>query len=170
MTREMRNRVPIIGLVLVLLGITLLLNHMDVIDIGGWALVWVGVALFGAATVIRSFIYNERHRIFFGTLCFLTGILFFLEKSGFIYGHVAIYFPAFLLIFGFSFFMLFVFNMKDWHLLIPSFIFLGLGAALMMTALGLWYSADVWRVVHSYWPIILILFGAAMLIRRRQSL
>ncbi len=170
MAQQMINRFPIIGLVLVLLGVTLLLDQMQVIDIGGWALVWIGVALYGGATVIRSFIYNERHRVFFGTLCFLTGILFFLRKAGFIYGHVTIYFPAFLLIFGFSFLMLFVFNMKDWHLLIPSFIFLGLGAALMMTALGLWYSADVWRVIHSYWPVILILIGGTMLIRRRRAL
>lgn len=169
MAREMVNRIPIIGFVLVLLGVTLLLNQMDVIDIGGWSLIWIGLALFGGATVIRSFMYNERQRIFFGTFCFLAGILFFLKKAGFIYGNVAIYFPAFLLIFGFSFFMLFVFNMKDWHLLIPAFIFLGLGAAMMMTALGLWYSADVWRAIHSYWPLILILLGVVMLIRRRKA-
>ena len=130
------NRFPIIGLVLVLLGVALLLNQMSIIHIGGWSLVWLGLLLYGAAVVLRSFVSNDRSKVFFGTLCFLTGILFFLRKGGFIHGSFSIYFPAFIIIVGVAFFMLFVFNIKDWHLLIPSLIFLGLGAALMLTHLG----------------------------------
>jgi hypothetical protein len=163
------NRFPIIGLVLVLLGVALLLNQMNVIHIGGIALVWLGLLVYGAAVVIRSFINNDRSKVFFGTLCFLTGILFFIHKAGFISGAFSIYFPAFIIIFGLAFFMLFVFNMKDWHLLIPALIFLALGAALMLTHLGYWYSRDVWRTITSYWPILLIIFGGTMLIRRWKT-
>ena len=163
------NRFPIIGFVLVLLGVALLLNQMSVIHIGGWALVWLGLLVYGAAVVLRSFISNDRSKVFFGTLCFLTGILFFLRKGGFIHGSFSIYFPAFIIIVGLAFFMLFVFNVKDWHLLIPSIIFLGLGAALMLTHLGYWYSRDVWRSIASYWPLILILIGATMLLRRWKT-
>jgi hypothetical protein len=163
------NRFPIIGLVLVLLGVALLLNQMNVIHIGGIALVWLGLLVYGAAVVIRSFINNDRSKVFFGTLCFLTGILFFIHKAGFISGAFSIYFPAFIIIFGLAFFMLFVLNMKDWHLLIPALIFLALGAALMLTHLGYWYSRDVWRTITSYWPILLIIFGGTMLIRRWKT-
>ncbi|HTR81423.1 MAG TPA: hypothetical protein VMM58_07310 [Bacteroidota bacterium] len=163
------NRFPIIGLVLVLLGIALLLNQMDVIHIGGWSLVWLGLLIYGAAVVIRSFINNDRSKVFFGTLCFLSGILFFFRKENIIHGTFSIYFPAFIIIVGLAFFMLFVFNMNDWHLLIPSFIFLGLGAALMLTHLGYWYSRDVWHTVGSYWPLILILVGGTMLVRRWRT-
>ncbi len=163
------RRFPIIGLVLVLLGVALLLNQMDIIHIGGLALVWLGLLIYGAAVVIRSFIDNDRSKVFFGTLCFLVGILFFLRKENIIYGSFSIYFPAFIVIVGLAFFMLFIFNMKDWHLLIPSLIFLGLGAALMLTHLGYWYSRDVWRTVGSYWPLILILIGGTMLVRRWRA-
>lgn len=163
------NRFPIIGLVLVLLGVALLLNQMNVIHIGGMALVWLGLLVYGAAVVIRSFINNDRSKVFFGTLCFLTGILFFILKAGFISGAFSIYFPAFIIIVGLAFFMLFVFNTKDWHLLIPALIFLALGAALMLTHLGYWYSRDVWRTIASYWPILLILIGGTMLIRRWKT-
>jgi hypothetical protein len=163
------NRFPIIGLVLVLLGVALLLDQMNVIHIGGWALVWLGLLVYGAAVVVRSFINNDRSKVFFGTLCFLIGILFFLRKGGFVHGSFSIYFPAFIIIVGLAFFMLFVFNAKDWHLLIPSFIFIGLGAALMLTHLGYWYSRDVWRTIASYWPLILILIGGTMLLRRLKT-
>ena len=163
------NRFPIIGLVLVLLGVALLLNQMSVIHIGGVALIWLGLLVYGAAVVIRAFITNERNKVFFGTLCFLTGILFFLRKLGFIYGAFSLYFPAFIIIVGLSFLMLFVFNTKDWHVLIPSSIFLVLGAALMMTHLGYWYSRDVWKAVASYWPVVLILIGGTMLARRWKT-
>ena len=163
------NRFPIIGLVLLLLGVALLLNQMNVIHIGGMALVWLGLLVYGAAVVIRSFINNDRSKVFFGTLCFLTGILFFMRKMGFISGAFSIYLPAFIIIVGLAFLMLFVFNVKDWHLLIPAFIFLALGAALMLTHLGYWYSRDVWRAIASYWPVLLIIIGGTMLLRRWKT-
>lgn len=163
------NRYPIIGLVLVLLGVALLLNQMNIIHVGGMALVWLGLLVYGAALVIRSFINNDRSKVFFGTLCFLTGMLFSLRKAGLISGAFSIYFPAFIIIVGFAFFMLFVYNPKDWHLLIPSFVFLALGAALMLTHLGYWYSRDVWRAIASYWPVLLIIVGATMLLRRMRT-
>ena len=163
------NRFPIIGFVLVLLGVALLLNQMNVIHIGGIALVWLGLLVYGAALVIRSFINNDRGKVFFGTLCFLTGILFFMRKLGLVNGAFSIYLPAFIIIVGLAFLMLFVFNVKDWHLLIPSVIFLALGAALMLTHLGYWYSHDVWKVIASYWPVLLIIIGGTMLLRRWRT-
>jgi hypothetical protein len=124
---------------------------------------------YGAATVIRSFVVNDRRRVFFGTLCYLTGILFLLKKVEALHGGIELYFPAFLIIFGLSFFMLFVFNIKDWHLLIPAFIFGGLGAALMLTHLGYWYTTDVLHAIGSYWPILLIIMGVSMLLRRQRQ-
>ena len=169
MEQKAFSRFPIIGLVMVLLGVALLLNQMEVIHIGGWALLWLGLFFYGAAVVIRSFINNDRSKVFFGTLCFLAGILFFLRRENFIYGTFSLYFPAFIIIVGLAFLMLFVFNVKDWHLLIPAFIFLALGAALMLTHLGYWYNRDVWRAIGSYWPLILILIGGTMLIRRWRA-
>jgi hypothetical protein len=72
-------------------------------------------------------------------------------------------------IFGFSFLVLFIFNVRDWHLLIPSLLFVGLGAALMLTELKMLYAEQVWHVVKSYWPVALILMGAAMVLRKRTA-
>ncbi len=162
-----KNRVPIIGVVLILVGAVLLLRQMDVITISWNFLIWSGLLLYGAALVIRSLWYNERKKIFWGTMCFLTGVLFLTKEFGFTHTSFSILSPAFLLILGLSFFMLFVFNPKDWHILIPSFIFLGLGITLMMTSLGFWYIEEVGKIISSYWPILLIIIGGTMLLKRR---
>jgi hypothetical protein len=168
MVDHIRKRFPIIGVILIVIGVALLLHEMEVINIGAGTLVWIGVFAYGAATIIRAFIVNERGKIFWGTLCYLTGLLFLLKKFGFLHESFSLYFPAFILIVGLSFFMLFVFNIRDWHLLIPSFIFLAVGAALMLTQMGYWYTRDVWNVIRSYWPVLLILLGGVMILRKRQ--
>jgi hypothetical protein len=169
MDRQAMSRFPIIGIILVLIGVALLLHQMDIIDIGGWTLVWLALFTFGAANVIRSIVVNERHRIFFGTFCYLSGLLAMLVKFNVVHADPIVFFPAFLIIFGLSFAMLFVFQPSDWHLLIPAFIFFGLGAALMLTELGYWYTHDVIHSIGAYWPLLLIVVGVSMLLRRRQS-
>jgi hypothetical protein len=168
MDRHAMTRFPIIGIILVLIGAALLLHQMDIIEIGGWTLVWIGLFVYGAANVIRSIVVNERRRIFFGTLCFLSGLLAILVTFNAVNADPIVFFPAFLIIFGLSFAMLFVFKPADWHLLIPAFIFCGLGAALMLTELGYWYTRDVFHSIGAYWPLLLIVIGASMLIRKRQ--
>ena len=168
MDRQTMSRFPIIGIILVLIGVALLLHQMDIIDIGGWTLVWVAVFIFGAATVIRSFVINERRRVFFGSLCYLSGLLAILVKVNVVHAGPIVFFPAFLIIFGLSFLTLFVFRVSDWHLLIPAFIFCGLGATLMLTELGFWYTKDVIHNVGAYWPLLLIVLGVSMLLRKRQ--
>ncbi|MGE5313673.1 MAG: LiaF transmembrane domain-containing protein [Acidobacteriota bacterium] len=169
MSREQRNRVSLIGAILVLIGVALLLRQMHILEISAKKLLWIALALYGAATVTRSFLYDVRQKIFWGSLCFFTGILFTLKEYGFVYGSAPMFLPAVLVIFGFSFLTLFLFNVRDWHLLIPSLLFLGLGGALMLTELRMLYAEQVWRVVRDYWPVALILMGGAMLLRRRTA-
>lgn len=169
MSSEQRNKVSLIGAILVLIGVALLLKQMHILDINGKKLLWIALALYGGATVTRSFWYNVRHKIFWGSLCFFTGILFTMREYGLVYGSAPMFLPAVLVIFGFSFLVLFVFNVRDWHLLIPAILFVGLGAALMLTELKMLYAQQVWRVVRDYWPVALILMGAAMVLRKRSA-
>jgi hypothetical protein len=169
MSSEQRNKVSLIGAILVLIGVALLLKQMHILDINSKKLLWIALALYGGATVTRSFWYNVRHKIFWGSLCFFTGILFTLREYGLVYGSAPMLLPATLVIFGFSFLVLFIFNVRDWHLLIPSLLFVGLGAALMLTELKMLYAEQVWHVVKNYWPVALILMGAAMVLRKRTA-
>lgn len=169
MSSEQRNKVSLIGAILVLIGVALLLKQMHILDVNWKNLVWIALALYGGATVTRSFWYNVRHKIFWGSLCFFTGILFALREFGLVYGSAPMFLPAVLVIFGLSFLVLFVFNVRDWHVLIPSVLFVGLGAALMLTELKMLYAEQVWLVVRNYWPVVLILTGGAMVLRKRSA-
>ncbi|HLP16864.1 MAG TPA: hypothetical protein VK470_11430 [Bacteroidota bacterium] len=170
MSSEQRNRVSLIGAILVLIGVALLLRQMHIIDISAKKLLWIALTIYGGATVTRSFLYNVRHKIFWGSLCFFTGILFTLKEYGLVYGSAPMFLPAALVIFGCSFLVLFIFNVRDWHLLIPSVLFLGVGGALMLTELRMLYAEQVWYVVHNYWPVALILMGTAMVLRKRTAM
>lgn len=168
MEETAQYRLPIIGIVLVLLGVALLLDQMEIIAIGGWTLLWVGLGIYGGATVARSFVVRDRRKVFIGTLLFLAGILFTLRRLDLVAGAAPVIIPAFIVMFGLGFFMLFVFDPHDAHLLIPAVLFVGLGAALMMTELGYWYVRDVWHTIGTYWPLLLVLAGVMMLLRKRN--
>ena len=105
----------------------------------------------------------------FGVVLLLRQIhLISIDGYGVIEHSPYVYVPAFLIVFGLSFVMLFIFNMRDFHLLVPSVIFIGLGVAFMMTEIGYWYVGDVKEAISMYWPVALIVFGGLMLVRKKQ--
>jgi hypothetical protein len=71
-----------------------------------------------------------------------------------------------LVIVGLSFLMMYISVPKEWQLLIPAVLILGIGVVLIMTEYGYFYQHDVFEAVRMYWPVGLILFGGAMVARR----
>jgi hypothetical protein len=163
------QRIPVSGIILVVLGVVLLLKQLNMIRISGPILLSTAFAIYGAVTVIRSFLLNVRKGIFWGALCFFGGSFFALIAYDFISHSPEVVLPGALLVFGFAFVTLFLYNFRDIHLLIPAILFVGLGVSLMMTRLGYWYMSDVWEAVERYWPLALVLFGASLLFRKKNS-
>lgn len=168
MDRQQIHKVPILGIILLILGIGLFLKQLRIFQIDGTAFLFFGVTLYGLAAVGRAFFLNVRRQIFFGSLCFYGGILLLLGKYELIERSPFIYVPGFLIVFGLAFLSLFIYHSKDFHLLVPAFIFILLGAAFMMTEVGYWYVSDVKDAIGKYWPAALIIFGGLMLLRRRE--
>jgi hypothetical protein len=163
------NRIPFFGIILVVLGVGLLLRQLHIIRIDGFSMVLFGVIAYGAAMVIRAFVSNIRHSLFFGSLCFFSGIVLLLGNYELIESSAYVYVPGFLLSVGLSFSMLYLFNFRDFHLLVPALIFLALGVAFMMTEVGYLYPSDVKEAVRQYWPAAIIAFGVLMLFRRNGN-
>src|SRR3972149_1137522 len=102
------NRFPIIGLVLVLLGVALLLNQMNVIHIGGMALVWLRLLSDRCAVGIGGVINTHRsHELFcvrcaiflaFGAALMLTHLGYWYSRD--VWKAVASYWPAVLILIG----------------------------------------------------------------------
>lgn len=161
--------IPVFGIILIVVGVGLLLRQMNVLRVDGGTLILTGLLAYGGTMIVRSFLLNVRKSLFFGSLCFYSSVILFLGKYDFINNSPNIYIPAFVIVFGLSFLMLFIFNFNDYHLLVPSVIFLGLGISLMLTEIGYWYVSDVKEAIVLYWPLGLILFGGLMLIRRKTK-
>ncbi|NUN69617.1 MAG: hypothetical protein HUU02_07890 [Bacteroidetes bacterium] len=166
MDKKEFNRIPFFGIILVIVGVGLLLRQLHILQLDGESMVLFGVIAYGAVMIVRSFLTDVRQSLFFGSLCFYSGLVLALGKYELIESSAYIYVPGFLIATGLSFTMLFLFNFRDLHLLVPALIFIGLGVAFMMTEVGYLYPSDVKEAVRQYWPVAFILFGALMIIRR----
>lgn len=166
---EPKPKISIVGIILVALGLALLLDRLDVVDIGFGRIVWIFAGVLGAWLVFRGFLYNERGKAYWGTVLFLFSIYFLLRNFGLVEFHGRTFLPAALLVLGFAFLMLFVQNPRAWQVLIPAVILGGLGAVFILADLGYLYGWDVAHAIRTYWPVLLILAGASMVLRRRDQ-
>jgi hypothetical protein len=169
MDKNTATKIPVLGIVLVIVGVGLLLRQLNIISIDAGTVIVAAIMTYGGTMIIRSFTLNIRQSLFFGSLCFFSGIVILLGMYHVIERSPFIYVPAFLMVFGLAFLMLFIFNIKDFHLLVPASIFIGLGVAFMMTEVGYWYVEDVKDAIAMYWPAALIVFGGLLLVRRGKS-
>ena len=157
------------GVALIILGAVLLLKRLFFISIGFSEIFWALVALLGFVSVVRGFSRDRRWKVFWGSAWFLYGLFFFLRSINLTEAAPEIFFPATFLIFGLAFLMAYLLDLRDWYLLIPA-LTLGLcGGAFILSECGYFDSWEVWRVVRTYWPVFLILFGVCLMACRRKQ-
>lgn len=166
---ETKPRTALFGILLVLVGVALLLEKLDLVEFGWTRILWAAVSLVGAVIVIRAFVSNGRGRIFWGTILFLYGLLFLLRSLHLVELDFEVLMPASIIILGFGFLILFVSDPKDWHLLIPSLILLVFGGAFMLSEVGFIRRWELWESIGTWWPLILIFVGFSLILRRRKA-
>ncbi len=166
----MKRQFPWFGIFLVLLGTTLLLGQLHILQFGWAKLLWIFCVIYGGGIVIRGFVAQRPGSIFWGTVLFLSSIFITLHQFEVIEYHALMMPVIGLFIFGFGFLMKFVYSpSRHWFSLLPSIIFLGLGCALILADLGYWYHYDVWNFVRIYWPVVIILLGITAFFKSRRS-
>jgi hypothetical protein len=169
-----KNR-PWFGIMLIVFGIVLLLNQLNIIDVKSSQVLWAALAVFGFAIAYQGFSKKRNGKIFWGTVLFLTSILFILRnlylfdsyQFDFGSGHF-ILFPAWILIFGFAFLMVFINNPKEYVHLVLSLVLISIGGSAILVEAGYLYEWDVWNVFHRYWPVVLIAIGFSLIFRKRR--
>lgn len=168
----MTNHKPVIswfGIALVIIGGALLLAKLNVLDVRFSTVFWGVVTVLGLVAATRGFASNFRWKIFWGTLCFLYGLFFFLRTSEVVDLRAHMFVPASFLIFGVAFLMMYMNDMKEWFFLIPAAVLGGAGALFVLADLDYVSYWDVYDTIHRYWPVVLILLGLAFIFRRRNS-
>jgi hypothetical protein len=155
-----------LGIALVLVGLAMLLDRLDVMQFGWQPVFWGVVAVFGVVRAVSGFEKKKSGSIFWGTTLFLVGMYNILWRIGVV--DVVSYWwpPAILLVIGFSTLMVYSCFPARWHLLVPAVLLLAAGSVLIMTEFGYFSRYEVMRAMRVYWPVGLILFGGALVLRR----
>ncbi len=160
------KRLPWFGIVLIVVGGLMLLDRLDVIWFGWGAALWALIGVLGLVRGVDGFTRKKPGLVFWGTFLFLLGAYGLLRDLDVVELRSYWWFPALLLILGFSFFMMFLSSPRDWHLLVPSAALLSVGAAIVLTEYGYFYRYDVVHAIRMYWPVALIAFGISLVLRQ----
>lgn len=149
------------GLILIISGFLLLLYNYDLFFFD-WSKIYPLIfILMGISLIMISLRNRNSTAVFWGTVFLLLGVLFTLYNYGFLgYYYWNELWPAFLIIFGVAFIMLFIFKPTDWGVLIPGGLFLFFGLVFLLRNLRLYYIQDI---IRGYWPLILIVIGCGVI-------
>jgi len=168
----MTNNKPVtswFGIALVIIGGALLLTKLNIIDVRFSTIFWVVFSMFGLLSTIRGFSMNIRWKIFWGTLCFLYGLYFFLRASDLVELRNHIFLPVTFVVFGVAFLMMFLNDTKEWFFVIPALFLGGAGTLFILADLDYFSYWDMYDSIHRYWPLILIILGLGFIFRRRTT-
>ena len=161
------KRFPFFGLFLIIIGGVLLLRELHVFNASWKLILWGMFALCGAVMFMRGFSKSEGGKVFFGTLVFLFGLYNLLRSFDFIEIHHHTFFSIVFIIVGFAFLMMGIAE-RSWWSLIPSMLIGGMGVVFLLDEYGYIDSWDVWENAHTFWPIVLIVIGAIIILRSRR--
>ncbi len=169
-------KLPWFGIALIVVGGVLFLDRSGFLSFGWGGIFWIFLALFGAWKLITSFPSREaggaggsRGGVFWGTMFLLFGLTNLLEHLDVVDLSSYLFVPLLLGMAGLAFLMLFVSWPREWHVLVPAVVCIGLGAITTAAELGTFDRWELREVVGTYWPVALILFGAALLLNRNSA-
>jgi hypothetical protein len=160
----MRKGFPLFAVLLILLGSFMLLDRAGVVTFGWLLVFWLIVTVFGGFKIVRGMSSASIGEVFWGTVFFFVGFYNVASDVGILYLPGGVLFPAFLLVMGLGLLLGFVSQPREWHLLVPALIFTFVGGLMTlaeMELLGPWTAIDT---IKQWWPVGLILFGAALLL------
>lgn len=160
---------PWMGVILITIGCAMLIDRLHVYPVDWEMALWVVLMMFGGYSVTLGFQKKIRGRAFWGTAIALIGLFELLTGTDMVYVPSFYYPSVLILIVGLSFLSMYLCDVTEWQTLVPTLLFIILGAALMLSEMGYIYRWDVAYAVRRYWAVSLILFGGALLLKRRQA-
>lgn len=159
----------IFGILLIALGSMLLLDRLEVISFGWGRIFWMFLGIWGALLAVQGFSMKRRGRIFWGSLLFFVGFVFSLDAWDLIWLTDELGFGGMSLALGLAFAMLYIFEPRNVGVLVPTVLFVGFGAVMILVEYNYLDWWEVRRAIRDYWPVVLILWGAAILLKQRPQ-
>jgi hypothetical protein len=157
---------------LTFLILSILLKLWGIIDFDNREIWGYGLIFYGISLVYLSFGNNQRGRLFIGSVLFLSGLFLYVISKFEFFQVSPLIFPALLLLFSLSFFMLFLDNYHDKTTLIISVLFFISGTIVTLYNGEISFSAffdAIWHIILNYWPVVLIAIGIILIIYRERE-
>jgi hypothetical protein len=162
-------RIPFLGVLFIVLGLTLLLDRLDIIDLRWGKTVWLLVSIYGATLIAQAFVNRRRSHLLWGNLLFFFGGCIALWQWRIIPSEDFYFLPLMCLAVGFSCLTTYIYEPRNVALLIPAVVFVGFGVVFYLW----WWEYLDWfdmrYYARRYWPMLLIAWGLALVLRRRSS-
>ena len=162
----MKSRSVGFGIVLIVIGLAMLLDHVHIVSMSWWLIFWASVAAGSAVVLVRNS-QQKQGGVFWLTVLFFLALYKTLQLLGALEFHESMGLPLLLVITGIGLVVVVVTHPVRWHLLVPAVVLIGVGCAMVLAELDLVSAWEVRSVVNTYWPVGVILFGAAMLLNSR---
>lgn len=172
MSEEIRSREPravIIGSLLILIGITLLLDRLNVFYFRWDRLFWLMTLFLGGFFAVDGFLRKRRGRVFWGSMLFFISVYYVLLQWRLIDRYDFYTLPVILIALGFSFVSLYLYEPREVALLIPAILFVGTGTAAILW----WWEVLEWyeirHAIRVYWPLLFVVWGIALIVKRKPG-
>lgn len=165
----MKSKTPIVGILLIVFGSMLLLDRLNVIYFGWGRIFWMFTGIWGAVLAVQGFSQKRRGKIFWGSLLFFVSIFFLLDQWEMFWWSDYLGLAGMSLALGLAFLMLFFFEPRNIGVLVPAILFAGFGGVMFFVEYDYLYWWEVRRYISDYWPLLLILWGVAILLKRRPQ-
>ena len=164
----MRRGTVLPALVLILLGVYLLLNRLD-IGVPGWDAIWPVFPFAGGLALLGGYVFGDRRdpgQVFLGTAATLVGLVFFFVTLGPLqYRDLGTWWPVFVLIGSVAFLAQWAAaGFRDWGALFMALVALVVGGAGLAVTLQL-LGPETRALLPRLWPVLLILAGLMALLR-----
>ncbi|HXX62874.1 MAG TPA: DUF5668 domain-containing protein [Bacteroidota bacterium] len=156
-------RISGLGVVLIAVGLTMLLHRLNVVWIPWRTTIFFLVAAVGAVKLYNGIALKSKGKVFWGMIWFTVGLGLLLDTTYAINLTPGLAVSGLMIAVGLGFMLMFGVRRSQWFHIVPGLIFLAAGSLFLAGELGYLSSWDVAGFCETYWPVGLILFGAALL-------
>jgi hypothetical protein len=154
------------GTALLILGVSLLLNHLNVEWVDS-RMLWAGFCVIGGLGLAIGGVINRTNgSVFVGSWSFLFGIFWVLRLLRIIHPYDHLAGAAVFLSLGLSFAMLFILEPRRFGYILLSLLFVAFGGLFILNAVDVVAFADLAPIIHRFWPVALIVAGLYIIMRR----
>jgi len=154
---------------LIVVGLALLADTVGLVRVGWGTGLWGLLAVFGGYTLYAGFTKPSGRGVFWGTVFLAFGLYCVTTEAGLVVVPTHLQLPLILIVVGIALVLRFVRFPTLWAHLVAGALLLMLGGGIWLDEAGV---VDTWQlrgIITMYWPVALILFGAAYLIPQKKA-